>query len=1261
MKRLCFLILLFSVGCGAQGPQITLERPVNQDSEALAAAVTAYYQAENVPALVAAVAAAGQAGPQSALYHEIAADLASLQQRDAASLQHLLAALRDPSGDNATLLLNRLTDLDWTFSERRKIDRAMDALRTQHPQEAVRSFAAWIRAHSAHLRADYAARDAALEQVALRLKPALIGPFDNDQGKGFDAEFPPEREIDLQKTYAGKLMDLTWRQDYAMDPRGKVDLRGTIYPSKWQVAYALSAVDARVASEYELRISTLGPIKVWVNDVLVYQNRRLSRWSFDGVVLPVSLRAGANRILIKSANRATDWLMVARLTTPGGGRPGDGLRAVAADTPFAPKGTPPCSACPLADIPPAVSEVGGPVRTALHQIRWLESLGLKSVRVGAAEMLAKAFPLSLHSRIHLMLALWDNGERGRTADLLSDVQTTFGDTLVALRMKQIRFWRQQKLNRKARALLVKVRDANPDLRAPYLVLARMFDVENRHAERCRILTDVNRRWPGWPTALYREADCQEDLRFYPRAQRLYETVLQELPNSRTAIRNLHWLHQGNDAFEQAERHAIALTTGWPHRLDSWKRLGETLRRTNDRAGATRAWTKMTQLSPLDPAGYTQLARLAIEAGEKDEAVRLWKAALQRNPNNEALINRVAWLAPERAGGWRLDAPDEAAINAVIASRGTVEVAPGANTVYLLDDEVTQLGADGSTSNIVTMVAHAVNQAGRDSLTKMSIRGGGRHRIQHAFAVGPDGVRVEASSIRGRSVRFRQLSVGSTVVLQYRISSRPDGYLAGHISRNWWFQGVGVQVHKARWVLWAPRETTLREQVLGAIQRSQSLREGDQVRVVWSGENLHPVVTEPGMPGLSEVAAHVSMSTVPTWEMFWKWEEALLIDAFRESPEVIALAASLIEGAKTTKEKVERIHAYLMQKIRYQQDYERSIAGVKPHAAPMVIARQYGDCKDKAVLFITLAKLAGVKVHFALVRTRNVGPVRREVPMQQFNHAIVYVPAQDGFPEGRFYDPTVDALDVDVLRHDDQGTLSLVFDPQGKTHTWREIGFQPAGLDVTTKTLLAQVQADGSLNGELELSAKGRIGEYLRKAARNPETLKQFLARRIVVGVVSSAKMLEHEAVDVTEVIKPAKIRLSLKAANAVRKEGRNLRMKLPIVWSPAAWFVLPERRYPLLLGTPRTESWSVDLAAPSGGTFQRAPSSTVIESECLHYSRKVDRKKTRLAVVQTVQIKCERIPVERYAEHRALGARIIRALDEEVVIRAPRNWVTAER
>ena len=224
--------------------------------------------------------------------------------------------------------------------------------------------------------------------------------------------------------------------------------------------------------------------------------------------------------------------------------------------------------------------------------------------------------------------------------------------------------------------------------------------------------------------------------------------------------------------------------------------------------------------------------------------------------------------------------------------------------------------------------------------------------------------------------------------------------------------------------------------------------------------------------------------------FAEWEKALLVDAYRQSPEVKDIAKRILTGTTNTMERVRQIHNYVIGQIRYQQDYEETIAGVKPHAAAQVIERKYGDCKDKAVLFIALAREAGIAVHFASVRTRDRGPLLREVPSQQFNHAIVYVPKQEGISEGRFFDPTVDTLDLDVLRNDDQGTLAYVYDDERKVHYWQEIPFQSPEMNTLQTNVDVRLSRNGEVRGELKLSGIGQIPALVRQAARNPTQFKQ---------------------------------------------------------------------------------------------------------------------------------------------------------------------------
>ena len=1251
------LLVLIAVGCGAAPPTLEYSTTAGtRDGGALAEAREAFFRANDVDALRKAVAAAKKAGPTSAEYHDLAAHLAFLEDRRGALFEHRFAEALDPANPHPTLTLDRLGALSLTLDEEWRLYGLVRALSRQHSRADVRAHAHWLAARISHVRGyekAYASHRAGVHGV---MPLAVIGPFVNDQGKGFDIEYPPERTIDLKATHTGKVVDLQWRTDYARDALGRIPLKSLMSPEVWQVAYGATGVEVTAAGDYEIRISTSDPLKIWVNDGLVFTGSKISRGGFDGLVVPVTLREGTNRVLFKSAQEKGGWSLMARLTGANGAPLSSNThRWVAADTPY--DGDPGTGATFTVDhqAQRAVETLPeGTATWAKALVTAYESLGVWPSAVRAAEAYTGTYSDSLVGRYQLALALWNGEERGRTADLLAQLDKEVGQELPRFPLWQAWFWGQQQLHEKARKKLIAVRARFPERVGATLDLARLFKKEKWHEDRCALLGEADALWPNWPSVHLRLAYCFEDLRFYLRAKALYEGLLSVQPNHLGALKSMHWFTQGNDEYDAALGYARRLVASYAHLQMSWDRLGETHRRRGERAQAEEAWRRLMAIVPTAATGHARLAKLALQAGERERAVELLRAALERDPENEKLANRIAFMAPTKEGQWTGDIPDEATIEAAIAQRASAKPADGANIVYLLDDEVTWLGADGSTNNVVTMVAHAVNQSGRDKLTRQTIRSGGRHRILQAYAIGPDGTRLEASSIRGRTVRFRQLKIGSSVVLQYRIDERADGHMDGHMARSWWFQMPNVELRRGRWVLWMPGDKPLRQFKLGDVQVSETTSKGER-RVEWSAENVPPVLNEPGMPNLREVVAHVQVSTVPNWETFWAWEEALLRDAFRESPEVVQLAERLFKGAADPMEKVRRIQTYLMTDIRYQQDYERSIAGVKPHAAPVVVARQYGDCKDKAVLFITLARLAGIDVHFALVRTRDKGPVRKEVPMQQFNHVIVYIPPQEGIAEGRFLDPTVDALDVDILRHDDQGTSSLVFDPLRRTHTWREIPYQAAEMDLTRQDMVLSLARDGSAEGEIEVSARGRMGSFFRQASRNPKHLEQLLTTGVMSRAFPTGRLLAHDAVQVADVRRPARVRLRVAADSVGRREGQELRVKLPFGWSPKGWFALAERQFALNAGTPKTLEWKMDVELPDGARVKRVPASVEMGTRCIRYTREVRQEGKRVVAEQRVQINCARIEPADYALNREAGNQMLAAIDEELVIALSRR------
>ncbi|HMD33155.1 MAG TPA: DUF3857 domain-containing protein, partial [Candidatus Acidoferrales bacterium] len=135
---------------------------------------------------------------------------------------------------------------------------------------------------------------------------------------------------------------------------------------------------------------------------------------------------------------------------------------------------------------------------------------------------------------------------------------------------------------------------------------------------------------------------------------------------------------------------------------------------------------------------------------------------------------------------------------------------------------------------------------------------------------------------------------------------------------------------------------------------------------------------------------------------------------------------LLEGSKglSGEALLRRLLTSLHQQVRYT-GVEFGISSLIPHSPKETVGRKYGDCKDKAVVLVSLLKAVGIPAQLALLSTRGSDDVNPDLPgLGLFDHAIVYLP---GAP-GRFIDATAEYLDPGSLPWMDQGRLALVVDP-----------------------------------------------------------------------------------------------------------------------------------------------------------------------------------------------------------------------------------------
>ncbi len=1176
-------------------------------------------------------AAAARAGelqrqhPDCARVHEVAAWAALLAGDSAGAWIHFLRAAADLDSDATELYL---WELSFGARAEAQVDmQLLDELRHNHPRAQVRQLATLELARLYDRYGRFAEAAELARSLGNISEWQLMGALDNDQGKGFLTVYPPEQKIDLAAELPGPLVPLHWRKVERLTRLGVVPLASLLWPHEFAVAYLATWVHSDRERAVQLRITSSSPTRAFVNDGLVLSEEQVAGGDFDNLIAPVALHAGWNQILIKSAHRRGVWTVRARLSGDDGA-PLAGLAYSAAPQQYVAG-----PARESTDTLPATAPIGGPDgRRLLVESQLSARAGRERQSLSSLQELLDAHPTNLLAQYLGALAYWDAEELGKTIDLLNQGVQATGGRAGAFLTKRGHYYAQKQLWEKAQIDLLAAVALGPRTRTSQLELADLYEKRGWQVDRGQLLEQMLQRWPDDSWAMRERAECLDGQGYAAEAERLLERAATVEPGDDETWIKLRDLARRRNDFSSERRRVTELERLSPSSPGYVLDDGGLWRRKGDAARARARFEEAARMSPEWPRPWELLGNLAYERGHRDDALAAWKRAHDRDPNNSALAQRIEFLEPTRLGFIEKLVPSEADIDRALGEKRRVH--PAAQVALLFDHEVTEVNADGSARRVVTQVSEALDEKGRDAITHERLPTAGALKILRAYSVsaGDKGERQEASSIRGGEVRFRNLQVGSKTVLQY-VHYLPVGhFLPGSYQAQWYFQTPARQHEDATWVLVLPRGRALHTEITGDVQETRS-SDGDREVHVFHAAHTAPLVQEAHMPPPEDLLTQVDVSTVDSWDDYVRWERALLADAFHSSSSLDALTDKLLAGAHSPREKLDKLFHHVAQEVRYQQDYETSIAGVRPHAAPVVIERGYGDCKDKAVLLIQMARRAGIKLQFAILRTTPAGRVRREVPNQQFNHAIVWVPKQDGIDQPFFMDPTSDGLDMGNLRTDDQGALSLVMEPESGKWQFREIPYQSPELQYDRHKIHMLVKSATEATALDEMSLRGGLAMGLRHLLRNEGEAKK-LFETLAAALFPGTTLRDGKAGDREDIWHPLTLSLDLDVSQSIHPEEDSWRLAIPGSFHLASTVALKKRETPLRLGPPDSSLYDIEVALPEGHQVVHAPKDFTVEDRCFTLSRraKVEPRKVVLHVEYTRR--CTDVAVADYAAYR---------------------------
>jgi tetratricopeptide (TPR) repeat protein len=402
------------------------------------------------------------------------------------------------------------------------------------------------------------------------------------------------------------------------------------------------------------------------------------------------------------------------------------------------------------------------------------------------------------------------------------------------------------------------------------------------------------------------------------------------------------------------------------------------------------------------------------------------------------------------------------------------------------DRVFHYAADGTGSRDITGVIEVHNQAGVKGMSVISFpyASSAEHvEIDYVRVRRPDGTLIPTpasdaqdlpaevtreapfySDLKQEQIPIRSLREGDHLEYKIRIvRTKPEA--PGHFWGNDIFfnpssgyvalsETVELHVPKASFVqVWSPKyKSTLTETTDEDIYSWQSA----QLEPVAGKEknallllDKNPALGTSDDPKLPDIA----WTNFHSWAEVGAWYRSLEGSRTEPDADIRARVAALTVGKSTNEEKARVLYGFVGSQVRYI-GVAFGVGRYQPHTAGDVLSNQYGDCKDKTTLLISMLAAANIPADAVLIGASVT--FNEAVPSPgSFNHAINLAHV-DGKPV--WLDSTAEVAPYQLLMSLIRGKKALVIPAVGEAH------IETTPIDPPFPSLI-EVKAVGTLDDQ----------------------------------------------------------------------------------------------------------------------------------------------------------------------------------------------------
>ena len=204
-----------------------------------------------------------------------------------------------------------------------------------------------------------------------------------------------------------------------------------------------------------------------------------------------------------------------------------------------------------------------------------------------------------------------------------------------------------------------------------------------------------------------------------------------------------------------------------------------------------------------------------------------------------------------------------------------------------------------------------------------------------------------------------VAVGTLVDISYTIEERQP-YRQGDFFESW-SVNAATTVRRSRLLIDVPKDLALRldERNLN-FQKTETVV-GNRKVYEWATRDVawnRPEMYEPGADS-DHVSMWLSVSAPGSWSDIGHWYAGLAHAQLSSGSQIQDTVRRITAHAATLDDSIRAIHRWVAQDVRYVS-VSLGIGGYQPRAPATVVSTGFGDCKDKATLFIAALSDIGVQ-------------------------------------------------------------------------------------------------------------------------------------------------------------------------------------------------------------------------------------------------------------------------------------------------------------